>query len=83
RILNYARNFPVNSLPANFLDDYHPEKLLPRFETILREINDFFDIKKRYLADIEGLEPLRLKKLWMQSSLAKLKKKLFKQRHQL
>jgi len=78
RILNYARNFPVNSLPANFLDDYHPEKLLPRFETILREINDFFDIKKRYPADIEGLEPLRLKKLWIQSSLAKLKKKLFK-----
>ncbi|MFN7255251.1 MAG: glycosyltransferase family 1 protein, partial [Microcystis sp.] len=44
----------------------------------LREINDFFDIKKHYPADIEGLEPLRLKKLWMQSSLAKLKKKLFK-----
>jgi glycosyltransferase involved in cell wall biosynthesis len=78
RILNYARNYPVNSLSDRFFDDYHPEKLIPRFEVILKEINDFFDIKKRYRGDIEGLPSLRIKKLWLQSSFSKLKKKLFK-----
>jgi glycosyltransferase involved in cell wall biosynthesis len=78
RIVNTARNFPINPLPESFLEDYRPERLLKRLEVILQEINDFFAAQKRYRSDIEGLSPLRVKKLWLQNSWSKLQKKLLK-----
>jgi hypothetical protein len=42
---------------------------------ILKDINRFFDARENYPPDIEGLNFWRVKRLWLERSLAKVKKK--------
>jgi hypothetical protein len=60
----------------NILLEHRRERLLPRLEIILRDINLFFDHQQEYRADIAGLSPWRVRQLWLERSLRKVQKKL-------
>jgi glycosyltransferase involved in cell wall biosynthesis len=76
RILGALKTNPSHTLGESFWAEYRAENLLKRLEIILEDINLFFDIKAQYPADIEGLEPWRVSRLWLERSLLKLQKKL-------
>ncbi|MEG3436923.1 glycosyltransferase [Pannus brasiliensis CCIBt3594] len=78
RILAAVSDFPSRPVPESFFEEYGEENLVKRLSVILQEINEFFDIQSRYRGDIEGLDFWRLKQLWLDRSLAKVKKKFLK-----
>jgi glycosyltransferase involved in cell wall biosynthesis len=78
RILATVANFPTYEVPESFFSEYRSPQLLKRLAVILREINEFFDSQKHYRADIEGLDPWRLKRLWFERSLTKIYRKIRK-----
>jgi Glycosyl transferases group 1 len=69
---------PAIPLAAEFLKPYQPEAIVQRWQSILSEINDFFDHQEKFGADIAPLTPWRLQTLRWQSQLAKVKNKLRK-----
>jgi glycosyltransferase involved in cell wall biosynthesis len=77
RILR-SLNQPPAALPAEFLQAYREESIVQRWQSILPEINDFFDYQEKYSSDISPLNRWRVQTLWWQSKLAKIKVKLRK-----
>lgn len=63
---------------ANRLDlaPYRATALLPRLKIILTEINHFFDHQQRQMANVPGLTPTRLRRLWVQQTWQKIQKRL-------
>ncbi len=76
RILQVVKSDQLQSLPTSFFEEYKQENLLPRLEVILQEINHFFDFKTQHKSPIAGLTSWRIRQLWLQRSLQKIKKKL-------
>jgi Glycosyl transferases group 1 len=77
RILNSLTQQPI-ILPAEFLQAYREESIVQRWQSILLEINDFFDYQEKHASDIRPLTRWRVQSLWWQSKLAKIKGKLRK-----
>ncbi len=70
---------PANlHLPEHILNEYRVTNITRRLRVILQDINNFFDGKSSYSADIESLTRIQIAKLFAQSTLNKLKKKLVK-----
>ncbi len=69
---------PPPPLAREFLQPYRAEAIEPRWQSILREINDFFDYQEKSGSDILPLTPWRIRTLRWQSQLAKVKGKLRK-----
>ncbi|MBR8831505.1 MAG: hypothetical protein N5P05_003146 [Chroococcopsis gigantea SAG 12.99] len=76
RILNAIENFSGPSVDERFLEIYRPPSLLPRLEKILLDINDFFDMRHKYTGNIKGLDDWRVRRLWVERSISKIKNKL-------
>ncbi len=76
KILQVLKSEQLQPLPASFFEQYNEENLLPRLEIILQEINQFFDFKTQHKTPIVGLTYWRIRQLWLQRSLQKIKKKL-------
>jgi Glycosyl transferases group 1 len=77
RILG-SLNRPSALLPAEFLQPYRQDAIVQRWQTILLELNDFYDYQEKYASDISPLTPWRIRTLRWQSKLAKIKNKLRK-----
>jgi Glycosyl transferases group 1 len=69
---------PPAPLPAEFLQPYQEESIVQRWQSILLEVNDFFDYQEKHGSDIPPLTSRRIQTLWWQSKLAKIKGKLRK-----
>ncbi|NJM21007.1 MAG: glycosyltransferase [Richelia sp. RM2_1_2] len=76
RILKLLQNWSPLSLPENFFQEYRREHIIPRFEHILAELNDFFDHKQNQASNIKPLTKIRMAKLSTQRIINKVKKKL-------
>ena len=77
RIL-HSLNQPPQVLPPEFLQAYREESIVQRWQTILQEINEFFDYQEQHDSDIRALNSWRVQALWWQSKLTKIKSKLRK-----
>jgi Glycosyl transferases group 1 len=77
RILDSLTRQPI-ALPAEFLQAYREESIVRRWQSILQEINNFFDYQEKHAPDIQPLTSWHLQNLWWQSKLAKIKGKLRK-----
>jgi hypothetical protein len=77
RILQSLTHSPA-PLSAEFLAPYQQDAIVRRWQSILLEINDFFDYQEKSGSDIEPLTPWRVQTLRWQSKLAKVKGKLRK-----
>ena len=78
RVLKAIESPLESNLPAYLLDEYRVKNITQRLQVIFQDINSFFDSKNSYNADIKSLTRSRKSKLLAQSTLNKLKKKLFK-----
>lgn len=78
RILQVVERPLRLNLPEYILNEYRVKNITQRLHIILQDINDFFDGKKSYRADIKNLTKIQRTKLLAQSTLNKLKKKLLK-----
>jgi hypothetical protein len=65
-------------LSPEFLQFYREMSIVQRWQTILLEVNDFFDYQEKHVSDILPLTSWRIQTLWWESKLAKLKGKLRK-----
>lgn len=63
-------------LPVDFLEPYRVASIVPRLETILTEINRFFDRYPTYRHPIADLTPSRLRQLRIRTFWQKVRKKL-------
>ena len=76
RITSVLENWQPNNLPESFFAPYRSEQLVPRLETILMELNQFFDYRSQHPSDIPSLNRQRQVYLFykrIQSKLIKLK----------
>ena len=78
RILKVIESPLEFNLPEYILNEYRVKNITQRLQIILKDINNFFDSKNSYSADIKGLTRIQTTKLFAQSTLNKLKKKLSK-----
>jgi hypothetical protein len=76
RILGAIKNPYSQTLSLDFFDQYREEKLVPRFRTILEEINYFFNHTTSHSADIPGLSTRRLIRLKTQRIWQKVQQKV-------
>ncbi|MGF1541180.1 MAG: glycosyltransferase [Pleurocapsa sp.] len=76
RILAVLNGDQILTISEAELAQYRPNNLIPRLEVILTEINSFFNLRPRYVADIPSLNARRIKQLWLKRSLGKLFKRL-------
>jgi glycosyltransferase involved in cell wall biosynthesis len=76
RILKVIESPLEFNLPKYILNEYRVKNITQRLQIILQDINNFFDSKNSYSADIKGLTRIQTTKLFAQSTLNKLKKKL-------
>jgi hypothetical protein len=53
RLLNALENFPSDFDPTALLEPYRADNILPRFQTILQEVNRFFDYQTQHPANIQ------------------------------
>jgi glycosyltransferase involved in cell wall biosynthesis len=74
RMMDCLQNWQPNLDNESLLRSYRAEQMMPRFKTILEDINQFFDYKQQHEADITGLSTVRLLALF----LKRLKRKLNK-----
>ncbi|MBE9236327.1 glycosyltransferase [Anabaena aphanizomenioides LEGE 00250] len=72
RILKTLSSPVALTLPAEVLAEYRTENIIQRFTVILSEINEFFDNKKYYSANIQDITRMRLAKLFIQRVHKKL-----------
>ena len=73
RILNVIQSkTPALTPPPNFLEEYRTENITQRLQVILAELNDFFDRKPLFAANIPTLTPARKAKLFLQRVRKKL-----------
>lgn len=77
RILKAVATPTVQTVSDQFFDEYRSANILSRLNTILDDINGFFDHKQQYPANIKPLTRARLAKMMMQKILNKFKKKYF------
>ncbi len=77
RIL-YSLTQPSISLPAEFLQPYREAAIVQRWQSVWREVNDFFDYQEKHGSDIQPLTSWRMQSLWWQSKLTKIKGKFRK-----
>jgi hypothetical protein len=78
RILKVIESPLEFNLPEYILNEYRVKNITQRLQIILKDINNFFDGKNSYSADIKSLTRIQTTKLFAQSTLNKLKKKLSK-----
>ncbi|MEL6442173.1 MAG: glycosyltransferase [Cyanobacteria bacterium J06621_8] len=64
------------TIAESFIAEYRSERLLPRLNQILIEINHFFDLQKNYRANIQSLNKMRLNQLKMTKIIRKIRQKL-------
>ncbi|AFY58424.1 glycosyltransferase [Rivularia sp. PCC 7116] len=76
RILKLLQDWSPSNLPESFFQEYRRENIIPRFQVILSELNEFFDHKQNHQSNIQPLTKMRLTKLSTQRILNKIKKKL-------
>lgn len=76
RIMGVLEADPPLVLPETFLAQYRSRHLSRRLETILQEINRFFDFQTARNSPIPSLNSWRIKQLWLRRSLSKLRQKL-------
>ncbi|WP_036480423.1 glycosyltransferase [Myxosarcina sp. GI1] len=74
RIMSVLKSSEKSSLPESFFAEYRREHLSKRLKTILKEINSFFDFQTDNYASISSLTSWRIKQLWFQQLLIKLRK---------
>jgi glycosyltransferase involved in cell wall biosynthesis len=79
RILSCVHTEP-KPMDTSFLKEYRREAIVPRLETILRDINAFFDVRKELQSSIAPLTPLRIWQLRSQTLLQKVQTKLLKRK---
>ncbi len=73
RILNVIQSkTPAFTPQPNFLEEYRTENIIQRLQVILTELNDFFDYKPLYTANIPTLTAARKAKLFLQRVQKKL-----------
>ena len=78
RILKAIKSPPAFTFSEHLLSEYRTENIIQRLKTILPEINDFFDRQKHYQTQIPSLTKMRLAKLTIENSIAKLKSRMSK-----
>lgn len=76
RILKAVQTSHHHPLPEHFYAEYRAENIRQRFAMILSEINEFFDHKQNHSANIQPLTKIRKARLFVQTLMAKAKKKL-------
>jgi hypothetical protein len=76
RILAAVANKTPYSIPDSELAPYREPALVDRLRRILTEINQFFDRQPSFQTPIPGLNPSRLRQLWLSSTWAKVRRKL-------
>lgn len=76
RILRAVQQDPEFSLSEQILAEYRGENIIRRWQVILDDINEFFDVQPQLTPDIPSLTRSRLLTLKLQSFWSKLKKKL-------
>lgn len=76
RILKVLDSQP-QTLPAKFFADYRAAAIIQRLKVILAEINDFFDHKQQYSANISSLTRMRVMGLNTQRLLGKVRQRYF------
>lgn len=77
RITAVLEEWQPNTLSESFFAPYRSEQLIPRLETILTELNQFFDYRQQHSSDIANLTRQRRVYLFykrIQSKLTKLRK---------
>lgn len=72
RILNVVENEKAIALPEHFFAEYRAENITQRLQTILADINSFFDCRHDYSSNIVGLTKMRKIKLLAQKVIKKL-----------
>lgn len=76
RIMNVVEKAKVFA-PEQFFAEYRAENITQRLQTILLDINSFFDCKQYYSGNIESLTRMRITKLLAQRVFEKVRKKYF------
>ena len=74
RIAAVLDNWQPNNLPDSFFAPYRSGQLVPRLETILTELNSFFDYRQQHGSDIPSLTRQRRLYLFYKRVKTKLKK---------
>lgn len=72
RILQSVQNWQPHPEADELLAPYRTPQLVPRFQVILEEINQFFDYRQKYPSDIPSLTQGRLLYLYWQRVKSKL-----------
>jgi len=80
RILQVLQNPSLPALPDDFLSAYRKDAIIQRFQVILQEINQFFDRRSQYTADIPALTPGRLTRLRFTRLMDKINQKLLRRK---
>lgn len=75
RILKILDSPAQPSLSEQFFEMYSAENITKRLKIVLEDLNEFFDRRKNYSADIQGLTRRRIWRLILQRVFAKLKSK--------
>ncbi|MBE9066588.1 glycosyltransferase [Leptolyngbya cf. ectocarpi LEGE 11479] len=76
RITAVLDDWQPSNLPDSFFAPYRTEQLVPRLETILTELNQFFDYRQKYPSDIASLTRWRELYLFYRRIQTKLRKGL-------
>ncbi|MEB3220032.1 MAG: glycosyltransferase [Nostocales cyanobacterium 94392] len=76
RILKVLQNWSALTLSESLFQEYRREHIIPRFQIILAELNDYFDHKQNQASNIKPLTKIRMAKLSTQTIINKVKKKL-------
>jgi glycosyltransferase involved in cell wall biosynthesis len=79
RILSCVRTDPT-PVDLAFLNEYRRDNIVLRLETILKDINGFFDVRHDLQGRIVPLTPLRIWQLRSQTFLQKVQTKLLKRK---
>ncbi|MGD1856519.1 MAG: glycosyltransferase [Leptolyngbyaceae cyanobacterium] len=74
RIAAVLDGWQPNNLSESFFAPYRTEQLVPRLETILTEVNQFFDYRQQYPSDIVSLTRRRKLYLFYRRIQTKLRK---------
>lgn len=76
QILQVVKSEQLQFLPDSFFEQYQERNLVARLRVILEEMNHFFDFKSQHKHAIQSLTHWRMRQLWLQRSLEKIKNKL-------
>ena len=77
RIMKVVKDSTPTVLPEHFLEEYRAINIISRLSKILGEINDFFDHKKHYSANIKRLTRRHIAKSRIKRIVGKLQQKYF------